>query len=655
VQAGRTYVYTFVTRTRGFADFKVIDSAATGFFSTDVTTALGLIKDTISSALVANGPQVVTVYAPITQAAGRTFARVDTSTISGRATQDVVLGSVQNDVSGSTKLVYANQFIIRKTIDTLTSAATTTVQARYIIPAATTSPTGTVTTNFVAREQTFSVNRNIPVRAGTALQAGTQRSISGSSRVLIDTINVAANTVGFVEVTSDNKPIYVVDNQYATNLDRDQLASPLYPGFTVRSRDSSNASTGFRQEAIPSGAVRDRNYYLRAPGDTLQGNAAQFTVGVQNILTTVKRVRGGAYKITWLTDPFGPGAPFRLDPPQDLQAKVTASLTAAAALATNITDTTARIGAMVGATAARPLVRVRVPFTMSFTDPETGATEQVRFAMLRRTGNGSTRLLGSANDSLRVTVLDSLWMPGDTLYAIQKISRDSSVTIGGTKVVVVAPENVGGVAGFRPIQVQVDSIGLNKFVVQCVTGAVSGGTRANTFDQTTCNPLVINTRGATPAGGYLPVEPGWSQYFELTRTFDPRSVFLLTATPFTTGNVVTKAQLERVSVVPNPYIVRSDMDDLNGRTPTSRVYFTGVPDQGVLRVYSVSGQFLQELTWVPTDLIYRGNNTPTGDLPYNLRTREGIDLGSGLYLYVLTATGPNGKDQVQRGKFVIIR
>jgi hypothetical protein len=32
-----------------------------------------------------------------------------------------------------------------------------------------------------------------------------------------------------------------------------------------------------------------------------------------------------------------------------------------------------------------------------------------------------------------------------------------------------------------------------------------------------------------------------------------------------------------------------------------------------------------------------------------------VDLASGLYLYVLTATGSAGKNQVHRGKFVIIR
>lgn len=655
VQAGRTYIYSFITRTRGFRDIRVVDSTSAGFITTDVQNTLGITADTINSAFAASGPAALTVYAPITEVSGRKFARVDTSTISGKATQDVLYGAVQNDVTGSTRLVYANQFIIRKTIDTLTSAATTTVNARWVLPAAATSPTGAVTTNFVAREQTFTVNRNIPVRAGTAVLAGTQRSLAGSSRVLVDTVNVAAGNTGFVWVTSDNRPIYVTDNQYGGNYIVDEFSSPLYPGYVARSRDSSNSATGFRQEVIPSGTVRDRNFVLRAPGDTLQANARQFAPTIQNILTTVKRARGGSYTLTWLSDPFGPGSPFVLDPPQDLQAKVTASLTEVARLSTTITDTTSRIGAMVGATAARPLVRVHVPFTMTFTDAETGATEPVRFAMLRRQGNGSTRLLGSGNDTLRVNVPDTLWLPGDTLYAIQKIARDSSVTVNGTRVVVVAPETVAGVAGFRPIQVTVDSIGLNKFVNQCVTGAVSVGVRANAFDQTTCNPLVINTRGATQAGGYLPVAAGWTQTFELTRTFDPRSAVLLTATPFQTGNVLTTANLDRVSVVPNPYIVRSDLDELSGRTPTSRIYFTGVPDQGVLRVYSVSGQYLQELTWSSSDLVYRGGNVPTGDLPYNLRTREGIELSSGLYLYVLTATGPNGKDQVHRGKFVVIR
>jgi hypothetical protein len=72
-----------------------------------------------------------------------------------------------------------------------------------------------------------------------------------------------------------------------------------------------------------------------------------------------------------------------------------------------------------------------------------------------------------------------------------------------------------------------------------------------------------------------------------------------------------------------------------------------------MRIYTVSGQFVQQLTWTAADLEATGSGQPTGDLPYNLRSREGLDLGTGLYLYVITPAG-NGGAPI-RGKFVIIR
>ena len=69
----------------------------------------------------------------------------------------------------------------------------------------------------------------------------------------------------------------------------------------------------------------------------------------------------------------------------------------------------------------------------------------------------------------------------------------------------------------------------------------------------------------------------------------------------------------------------------------------------MLRIYSVSGQFLQQLVWTPADL------NGTGDLAWNLVTREGTDVAAGLYIYVITAKGANAGSPVARGKFVIIR
>lgn len=650
VMAGRNYTYALVTRTRGFSDFRIVDSTSAGFIVTDVQNTLGFPNDTINSALASSGPSAIQVYAPVTNVAGRNFARVDTATISGNATQSLVYGSISNDVSGTTRLVYGNQFIVRKTIDTVTSATTTTVNVRWVLPNASATPAGPATANFVARDQSFSVNQNVPIRLGAnLLTPGTLRGVSGSARVYLDTLAAPATNSGFAWVTGDNKPIFVINDMYAANRERDQQNSPLYPGYTVVPRDTANATTGFMQEVTPFGAIRDRNFVFRGPNDTLTVNARTFITQVQPIIGAGnKRVKGGQYTVTWLTDPWGPRAPFRIDPVAGLQAEVTTSLADVASKATTITETSAAIGALVGANAARPLQRVRVPFTMSYKDVD-GRTEAVKFAMLRRSSN--TRLLGQGNDTVRVTIPDTLWMPGDTLIALQKVERDSSVGTGAARYVVVQAD---GANGFRPIPVLADSIGINRFLVACGTGANSTGIRP-TADANTCNPLVINSRGASVSGGYLAVATGWTQLFELARSFDSRSVVQLVATPFSTKAVVNTADLSRVSVVPNPYLARSDVDQLNGRTPTGRIYFTGVPEEGNLRVYSVSGQFLQELVWTKNDLLYTGNNAPTGDLPFNLRTREGLDMASGLYLYVLTATGSSGNGLIQRGKFVIIR
>ena len=299
-------------------------------------------------------------------------------------------------MSGTSRLVFGNQFIIRKSVDTVTSATTTTVNVRYVLPSAATSPAGPAIANFVAKDQSFTGNVNTPFRFGTALVLQTTpRFTSGSARVYIDTVSSPAATPGFVWVTGDNKPIFIINDMYAANRERDQQLSPLYPGYTVVPRDSANAASGLVQELTPFGALRDRNFVFRGVNDTVSTNARQFLPQVQPLSATAKRVKGGQYTITWQTDPFGPKAPFLLDPVANLQPTVVGSIVEGSAKSTTITETSAATATLVGATAARPLQRVRVPFTMSFKDVD-GRSENVRFAMLARSSN--TRLLGSRSE-----------------------------------------------------------------------------------------------------------------------------------------------------------------------------------------------------------------------------------------------------------------
>jgi hypothetical protein len=81
-----------------------------------------------------------------------------------------------------------------------------------------------------------------------------------------------------------------------------------------------------------------------------------------------------------------------------------------------------------------------------------------------------------------------------------------------------------------------------------------------------------------------------------------------------------------------------------------RIVFTHVPPQGVLRVFTATGQFVQQIRWTPDDLNGRG------DLRFNLRTKEGLEMAAGLYLFVLTAEDENGGEiGTAKGKFVLIK
>src|SRR5690606_23691204 len=112
VMPGRNYMYSFVTRSRGFRDIVVIDSGANGLFASNVQDVFGITADTISSGLATNGGSVVNIYAPITNVAGRVYARVDTATLGGSHTQDIQFSNIGATVTGTTRLVFANRFIV---------------------------------------------------------------------------------------------------------------------------------------------------------------------------------------------------------------------------------------------------------------------------------------------------------------------------------------------------------------------------------------------------------------------------------------------------------------------------------------------------------------------------------------------------------------
>ena len=629
VMAGRTYLYTFVTQTRGFVDIPVVDSVMTpsgpALTTTNLRDALSLDADTISSALFRSGPNTVKVYAPITLPAGREFAALDTATISGLATARITTtarGSIQ---PGTYTIFFANRFIVTTAEDTVTGDVTQTVVAQRRIARATTSTDPATGAPLVAQADTFT---GTGLLITSAAIPSNRVSASGSVVTYVDTLDAA--TLGYVlagGAEGATTPFFLSTSLTSPGLTFEE--DSRFPGFLF----------GFASEGSPRLSVT-----VRAEGDTLNAgvvnaNGVTYLAGNSSFLGN-----GGLFELDWQGDAFGPQSPFTFGTAAELQPSFTASLAARPVAQTGSVD--AEVEALLP-TNTRPLVPVKVPFTI--TGP---LGDQAVIAMRQRhTSSADSALLnsilvGTAGDTTRLAVPPDVWVPGDQLFVLSQVQRDSIVGSGATATRVVRDTTIGGRPATVPIQVRSLALSFSPMVLGCTTNSVPS--------RLTCNPITLGTRGAT---GYLPYQPGWTTALEFPRGFDLFSEIALDATATVTeGPALTDEELNRVRVVPNPYVVQSLFDNVDAaRVGTSQIRFVNVPSQGMIRIYTVSGQLVQQLTWTAADLIDAGEGRIHGDLPYNLRSREGLDLGTGLYVYVLTPTGPNANGNLARGKFVIIR
>jgi hypothetical protein len=331
--------------------------------------------------------------------------------------------------------------------------------------------------------------------------------------------------------------------------------------------------------------------------------------------------QGGLYQITWLDKVYGPAEPFRLNTadPSRTEAAVMSSLDRRRE-ATQPCTLAQAATALGGTTTEDDLIAIEVPFTV-----ENTSFDRPVCVVARDPAATKRIVLGSGLDTATVRVDSADWVPGTQLIFVEETSP--------------------GV--WKPT--------FDRITLECNTAV---GTRSS------CNPLAISSPGAT--GGFITTEPGTvqsflfnprlttAQQFAFTVTAQRSGTELATACTAQGGNTTVCASVKRgikdVRVVPNPYVVISNAEPAVGAGLARPILFTHVPARGTIRIYTVSGQFVQQLTWVPSDL------NETGDLSFDLRTREGNLMAGGLYLFVITGKDSSGRDLGSHmGKFVVIR
>jgi hypothetical protein len=98
-------------------------------------------------------------------------------------------------------------------------------------------------------------------------------------------------------------------------------------------------------------------------------------------------------------------------------------------------------------------------------------------------------------------------------------------------------------------------------------------------------------------------------------------------------------------VVPNPYVESASFEParfaINGRGER-RLEFRSIPQGGTVRIYTVRGTLVQTL---------RQDGSIYGIVPWNLRTKDNLDVAPGLYIFQVETPGM----PTHVGKFAVIK
>ncbi|GBE28116.1 hypothetical protein BMS3Bbin03_02052 [bacterium BMS3Bbin03] len=143
-------------------------------------------------------------------------------------------------------------------------------------------------------------------------------------------------------------------------------------------------------------------------------------------------------------------------------------------------------------------------------------------------------------------------------------------------------------------------------------------------------------------------KPNDVYYITFKRPFLASDSVLFTVHPAGKLNAAAlKSTMANIRVVPNPYVATNAMEPavanyfLNQRR---RILFTHLPAQCTIKIFTISGVLIQAI-----DV---NNPADDGVAHWNLRSREGLEIAAGMYIYYVKAKATGDE---KMGKFAIIK
>ena len=106
-------------------------------------------------------------------------------------------------------------------------------------------------------------------------------------------------------------------------------------------------------------------------------------------------------------------------------------------------------------------------------------------------------------------------------------------------------------------------------------------------------------------------------------------------------------RMDSIQVVPNPYVATNAMEPAVSNpylNQKRRIIFTHVPTRSIIKIYTVSGVLVDEITV--------DNTADNGIVYWDLVSKEGLDIAAGVYIYHIKSL-ESGREKI--GKFAIIK
>lgn len=599
VQPGIHLLYSLVTETRG-AKFSVLSGTEVQEFPVGSGNYVCISPDcrviefefapAILSALKTSpGGSAVRVYVPLSRSAGYTPPTATFTLPTDRVIPPIVLTLADDVPDGEFVAFFA---------DSVEVVEVHSARGREDLGYTTTARLFTIRDVYDPATQT--VRRRV-IRE-RQLTGPTQFAFQGAKietdTDVVDGVTRTTRTGHFSGLT-----MIVARDGTAPILGTSQLVSGrTTPSELIGSRDY----PGFVIDVFGEAAGSFRSHLALTPeGDTIPAAIANTDIvrWLENGATSLTGFLS-RYEVEWLDHPFGPARTFRIDAGDPTQ-EVHASLASRADGATSVTGA----DALAALREAGVEVTELRPYSLPFRIRNVITGHEVQVAVL---SHRESIRIGVGADTFRIFLPEDRWVPGDRLALIEPVPMDSTIAGGVVLDGAGNPIRTEGVRATWLVTLGCGGIGLEQ-----------------------CNPV-------PGIGNYMSLDPGSRTITTYNGHLSSDVSFAFEVRAAAMARADSGVDLSKVGVVPNPYVVYSRFE----RSMSDRVIkFTNLPPSGTIYIYTVSGQLVQRITYDETDL-----DPVSGDLAWNMVTRENTELAYGLYLFVLESEYGRAS-----GKFVIIR